>query len=159
MDRMSAWKELIIRSAESFRLDANLIEAVIMVESSGNPNAVRFEPLWRYFNHPSVWAEKLGISRAEEEMLQATSFGLMQVMGGTARDLGFTDDLNMLKNPEIGVFYGCKKLSQLQKKYEQEDQVISAYNQGNARMRNGMFVNQRYVDKVYTILRAARVLA
>lgn len=158
MNKMDQWNDLIIKSAEAFRIDCNLIRAVIMIESSGNPTAVRFESHWHLYNCPQAYSEKLGITREEEERMQATSWGLMQVMGATARDLGLTDNIEMLNVPQIGVFYGCKKLKQLFQRYPDEDQVVSAYNQGNARMANGMFCNQRYVDKIYSILRPLRVL-
>lgn len=155
---MNQWKELIIKSAEQFRLDANLISAVIRIESSGNPDAIRFEPRWHLFNNPQFYASHLGIERTDEEKHQATSWGLMQVMGAVARDLGFTDHMEMLLVPELGVFYGCKKLKKLFERYHTEEDVVSAYNQGNNRMANGMYVNQRYVDKIYGELRYLRRL-
>lgn len=152
------WNDLIIKSAEQFRLDANLIRAIIAIESSGDPQAKRFEPRWQYFNHVQTWADHLNIPRLEEERMQATSLGLMQVMGASARDMGFTDHLKMLFVPEIGVFYGCKKLAKLFERYHTEEDVVSAYNQGNNRMINEMYANQRYVDKVYRYLRDLRRL-
>lgn len=160
---MSHFDDLIIKSAEAFRLDANLIRAVCFVESSWNPEAIRFEPHWHYFNNPTSWADKLGIARETEVKNQATSFGLMQVMGAVARDLGFTDDLNMLKVPDIGVFYGCRKLQKLfQSRMCDGDEVkvIAAYNAGSPRKTpGGLYENQRYIDKIYSELNALRKLS
>lgn len=156
---MSQYEDIIIKSAESFRLDANLIRSIISTESSGITTATRFEPNWHYFNNVQSFADKLGIPREEEEKKQATSWGLMQVMGGVARDLGFTDDISMLLVPDIGIFYGSKKLRQLFDRYGDEDKVVSAYNQGSPKEKNGMFLNQRYCDRVYTFLRQYRKLA
>lgn len=153
---------LIERAAESFRLDSNLIRAIIMTESSGDPTATRFEKDWHYFYSPRQFADKLGISFQEEDRNQATSWSLMQIMGAVARELGFTDKLEMLLIPEIGVFYGCKKLKKL---FESkmcsgdEEKVISSYNQGSPRMTDGgMYLNQIYVDRVYGYLREYRKL-
>lgn len=156
------YEGLLARAAESFRLDINLIKAICAVESSWIPNATRFEKDWKYFNNPRSYAEKLDITYAEEVKNQATSFGLMQVMGGVARDEGFTDDLNMLKHPDIGIFYGCKKLQHLfQTKMcnNEEEKVVAAYNAGSPRMtEGGLYENQQYVDKVYAVLRDLRKL-
>lgn len=158
MKDMDPWKDLIIKSSENFRIDANLIRAIILTESSNQADATRYEAAWHLYNNPSTFSRKLGIPRSQEELNQATSWGLMQVMGAVARDLGFTDNLEMLKVPEIGVFYGCKKLRQLFNKYHYEEEVVSSYNQGNPRMRDGCYVNQHYVDKVYAYLNPMRVL-
>lgn len=157
-DPLEEFDDLIIKSAEKFRLDANLIRAIIMVESSGDPNAIRFEPKWHLFNNPSMYADKLGISRDEEEENQATSWGLGQIIGAVARDLGFTDDLTMLLVPEINLFYCSKKLRQLMDRFDNEEKVVSAYNCGTPRLINGQWSNYRYVDKVFSYLRKFRKL-
>lgn len=153
---------LIIKAAEVFRLDANLVRAICMVESSNNPNATRFEKHWRYFFNVRAYSEKLQIPYEEEEKNQATSFGLMQCMGAVARELGFTDKLDMLLVPDIGIYYGCKKLKKLFESSMcngEEEKVVSSYNQGSPRKTpGGMFQNQRYVDKVYKELRKLRTL-
>jgi soluble lytic murein transglycosylase-like protein len=153
---------LIIRGSEAFRLDKNLIRAIIMVESSGIPNAIRFEKDWRYFYNVRAFADKLEIPFKEEEKNQATSWGLCQTMGTVARELGFTDKLEMLLIPEIGVFYGCKKLQKLfQSKMcrGDEERVIAAYNAGSPRMtEGGQWENFKYVDKVFRYLREYRKL-
>lgn len=151
---------MIVKAAELFRLDANLIRAIISTESSFIPDATRFEPHWRYHWNVRHFAEKCGITVAEEEEMQATSWGLMQVMGTVARELGFTDVLSELLLPAFGIFYGCKKLRKLSDKYGDEEKVVSAYNQGSPRMTpGGMFMNQQYVDKVYSRLRELRKLS
>ena len=155
---MAQWDDLIIKTAEQFRLDANLIRAIVNTESSGNPKATRFEPNWHLFNNPQMWADKIGISRETEEQYQATSWGLGQCMGAVARDLGFTDNLEMLLVPEIGLFYCGKKLRKLMDRYGSEEKCVAAYNAGSAIIKNGMYINQRYVDKVFGYLRILRKL-
>lgn len=157
---VNKFDDLIIKSAEHFRLDANLIRAICYVESSFNPNATRFEKDWRYFYEVRHFADRLEIPI--EEKKQATSWGLMQVMGSVARELGFTDKLEMLLTPDLGIFYGCTKLkSFFHRKMCDNDEVkvIAAYNAGSPRMTiGGLFENQQYVDKVCGQLRYLRRL-
>jgi soluble lytic murein transglycosylase-like protein len=51
-----------------------------------------------------------GLSETEKQM-RACSFGLMQIMGQTAREYGFTGTfLTELCDPDSGVKLGCTKL-------------------------------------------------
>lgn len=150
---------LVVKAALQFRLDANLLRAIIAVESGGNPWKNRFEPVCKYEVSPREFAAKLCISYETELHNQHSSFGLMQVMGFLARELGFTDDILMLCDPTIGLFYGCKQLRRLSDRYGIEEDVISAYNQGSPRKTiGGMFMNQDYCNKVDSQLRVLRKL-
>lgn len=141
--------ELIVSVSEQNQLDPDLVRAIAQVESSYNPWAMRFEPAWRYFYFPREHADRLMITAQTEEMMQATSWGLMQVMGSVARELGFDLELPRLCIPEMGLNYGCKKLKKLFARYQYEEDVIAAYNAGSPRKeKSGMYFNQRYVDKI-----------
>lgn len=157
---MSAFDDLIVSAAEKFRIDANLIRAIARVESNLDNWSVRYEPTLKLANDVTGYAQKNLITYATEEVLQHMSFGLMQILGVVARDLGFTDKLVMLCIPEIGLFYGCKQLQRLQQRYgEDEASVISAYNAGTAKKTDGgMYINQSYIDKVYGELLKLRKL-
>lgn len=136
--------------AKASGLDANLVLAICAIESSWNPLAARFEPAFKYFNEPNKWAASLGISVETETMFQACSWGLMQIMGSAARDLGYTGPMQQLCSMWLGTEFGCRKLEQLQKKYPDERDVIAAYNAGSPRRipESGNYVNQSYVDAV-----------
>lgn len=151
---------LILKAAEAFRLDANLIRAIILTESAGDQWAVRYEPTNHYLNAPRDFASRHGLSLATEEMLQSTSFGLMQILGVRARDLGYMGNLMMLITPDLSTFYGCKNLKKLSERYSTEPEIISAYNAGSVlRTPGGMFRNQKeYVDRVYDQLLKLRKL-
>lgn len=147
---MIVWKDrlpwpIINQCAAAHGLDPDLIAAFIMTESSGNPGATRFEPKWRYFYRPEAMEPEEADS---EKVKQATSWGLMQVMGSVARELGYQGDLVDLAQPQIGLEYGCLKLATLMHKYALHD-AISSYNAGSPRQDGtGNYVNQKYVNTV-----------
>jgi soluble lytic murein transglycosylase-like protein len=98
-----------------------LVLAIIAIESHGDTNAV-------------------GTSGER---------GLMQVMPGTARELGLTDP-SLLADPVIGVYYGTEYLAQQLQRYGGKiPPAVAAYNAGSARYTDDeKFVNQPYVDRV-----------
>lgn len=150
---------IVEQAARAEQVDMNLVKAVVTVESTWDPKVARVEKAWKYFYFESEFAEKMNITLETEKALQSMSIGLMQIMGSVARELGFTGNLSELFRPEVNVIWGCKKLKQLLKKYPDESDVISAYNQGSPRKsESGMYKNQRYVDKVSKELRELRGL-
>ena len=148
---------MVEKAAQCEGLDLNLVKAIITVESSWDPKVSRYEPHWKYLYFVREFAEKNQITVETETVLQSMSIGLMQIMGGVARELGFEGNLSELFKPETNLFYGCKKLKQVVKKYSEELDVISSYNQGSPRMTDGkMYKNFQYVDKVSAVLRELR---
>ena len=141
---MDIYDDLIIKAAQEFRLDANLIRAIIKTESNFNTWANRYEPGCRYAVAISDFARKLDISYDTEMTNQQQSFGLGQVMGFLARELGFTDHLTMLCQPEIGIFYMCKQLRRLSDRADcpQEIDLISSYSQGSPLKTTGVRVQK-----------------
>lgn len=128
-----------------FELDFELVKSLIQIESSGNPWAMRYESKWRWFLKPSYWAWRLKISDSTERIAQSSSFGLCQVMGAVARELGFEGHLTELCDPAVGIKYGCKKLKQCIDRYDGDIRKgLAAYNAGYAASKIG----QRYADKV-----------
>lgn len=149
--------EVIESTAKALKLDALLCQAIAMVESNMNVTAVRFEPEWCYFVSPDKYAFRLGITEKTERILQQMSYNGMQVMGSVARELGYGGSLLLLVQPQLGIFYACKKLSLLCKKYSCEMDIISAYNQGGPYLNSlGLYKNQKYVDRVLKELKALR---
>jgi soluble lytic murein transglycosylase-like protein len=98
-------------AAEAVSLDPALVCAVCEQESSWNPWALRYEPgfLSRYVM-PLFSAGKIS---ATEAYARAMSWGLMQIMGETAREFGLPDAMPLptLCDPATGLEYGCKKLA------------------------------------------------
>lgn len=74
----------------------------------------------------------------------------MQLMGGTARGLGFEGHIAELVDPATGLEYGCRYLAKQMTRYPAIPHAIAAYNAGSYRDSNGdgFADNQDYVDKV-----------
>ena len=148
--------EIIREKASLMGIDPLLVASIVMVESTGNPYAIRYEPAFyrRYVDPNETYAlshaNNIGSSLETEKTAQATSWGLMQIMGLTARELGFKDWHPKLCEPSVGIEYGSKLLKQKYNRYGSWEDAVSAYNAGSVRMTKGkLYENQRYVDKVY----------
>lgn len=136
---------LIKSSASRRSLPWELVYAICQVESSLNPSAIRHEPRYRWLVGDN---ETMSPTERQDQM---TSWGLMQVMGAVARELGHTGPLSDLLDPPTGLFYGCLHLRRFRAKYDIWPDVIAAYNAGSPRRvagQIGPYVNQSYVDKV-----------
>lgn len=147
--------DLIRSAAKRYRLDPSLVAAVCMIESNGNTWATRveFERLddgnwrsrWRWWLNPIVFARKVGSSITTERVSQATSFGLMQVMGAVAREHGYNGWLTGLCDPSTGIEYGCMHLRKKIDTWGSTENGVEAYNAG----RPGRIVGIQYRQKVY----------
>ncbi len=71
---------IIRESAAKYDVDPNLIFATIMIESGGNPRAIRYEP-----------------------RINDASYGLGQLLYGTAKGLGYTGRPEGLFDPAINI--------------------------------------------------------
>ena len=134
-------------------LSMEVVAAVILQESDGNPYAFRYEPAF----YERYLANKLpaslggtfhkGISFESEVRFRAFSFGLMQIMGQVARENKFTGYLPELFLPEINIPLGCKILGQNLRTFKGDyRKAISAYNSGVGFVRNNG--STAYADKV-----------
>lgn len=136
----------LIKSAAARRsLPWELVYAICQVESRLNPTATRHEPHYRWLVGDN---ESMSPTERRDQM---TSWGLMQVMGAVARELGHTGPLSDLLDPPTGLFYGCLHLRRFRAKYDIWPDVIASYNAGSPRRvagQIGPYVNQSYVDKV-----------
>ncbi len=140
---------LVDKLAKRHAIDVKLLDGIIMVESNYNPWAMRYEPKYRYISGQADWAVKLGITSSTEKVCQQISWGMSQLMGGTARSLGYTGHLAQLVDPQTNVTYACQLLLRIMKRYTTVEECIAAYNAGTAYYTShGAFVNQPYVDKV-----------
>lgn len=140
--------------AEQHEIDLDLVLSVITIESNFNTLAHRYEPNWHYFlpdDEIKRFAAHNGLSIQTERIDESTSFGLMQVMGSVARELGHVGNLAALYDPAYGIHYGCLKLKLEMRKYPKLEDAISSYNQGSPRKAGGLYENAEYVDSVLNI--------
>ncbi len=144
----------------AYNLPTGVLDAVISQESGGNPLAMRFEQGFfdRYIK--GVDAGLLGgkwpiyASDATERIGRATSWGLMQVMGQTARELGFEGAFFSLlcANPGIGVDFGARCLRSKLNKWPDLGDALSAYNSGKPTDSN----RSTYVSPILKRMEASR---
>jgi soluble lytic murein transglycosylase-like protein len=90
------------RIASNFRLDPALICAIIEQESGWHPFVTRYEPAFE-----RRYVDPLGLDW-EEDKGRSTSFGLMQIMGEVARELGFKSEFRHLLDIETNLALGCQ---------------------------------------------------
>lgn len=150
---------LIDRAAAAHGLDPALVRAVVAAESGGDTFAIRYEPRFfdRYVQSDPTVKARTPCTLETEKRARATSWGLMQVMGSTARGLGFDRAfLSRLSDPETGLEYGCRYLARLAGLHRQRlgwPGVVAAYNAGSPRLdAQGDYVNQAYVDNIARLL-------
>lgn len=144
-----AFREVCLR----FGCKPDVVAAIVTVESTWDPYALRFEPGYVHLWKVKDFARLHRITEETEKVAQMHSYGLMQIMGGTARSVGFTGPIGKLYDPKVNVEYGCRYLGRLMDRYPKLQDHIAAYNAGSARRApDGSYQNQRYVDKVLRAL-------
>lgn len=106
---VDTFDDLIATSAAKYGVPFDWVKAVMMTESSGDPNAYRAEP-----------------------QINDASYGLMQLLYRTAKGLGYTGTPEGLYDPMINLDLGAKFLGQLMRAYGADFQAVySAYNSGS----------------------------
>lgn len=153
---------VIRENAEEFRLDPDIIAAVIQTESANNYFTCKYEPAFRYTFQISEFARALGTDYSTMEMMQKTSWGPMHVMGATALAMGLArEPLEHLRWPpalmdrELGVRYGSMYLRGQADRFGADPATLyAAYNGGSPRkLDSGMFENQHAVNRFIRIFR------
>lgn len=160
-------KQLIHRASQKYGISRDLIEAMVKVESAGNPDAMKTEKRYPYLwdldrkeprrvyglDCPEDFAAPSYVSQDTEFWGQRTSWGLMQVMGAVARERGFDGKYftALCSNQQLGLDIGCRHLVSMHRRFGDPHGwpgAVAAYNAGSVRMDGERFVNQGYVDKV-----------
>lgn len=112
------------REAEFQKLDPALVKAICEQESSWKPGASRYEP-----GFEKKYLKKLNLP---DSKARATSYGLMQILGQVARELGYSGPLEGLYKPSLSLRYGCLKLASCLKKSKGDvTAALLAYNGGS----------------------------
>jgi hypothetical protein len=145
----------VLLNCNKVNIDFRLMSAIIEIESHWDTYAVKYEPNFDLLNKPEIFAHMLGITAITEHMLQHFSFGLGQLMGASARDLGMRDSLLSLCVPEIGSYWAALHMKKICDKYSFLPDRISAYNEGTPKKKeDGSYLDQDYVDDVLKVFNA-----
>ena len=136
-------------AAAAHKLPPEVVCAIAERESTWNPWSIRYEPA--FFNKYVIplYTKALSNPKPEDQMsiteakARSFSWGLMQLMGEDARELGFTGDLASLCDPETGLEYGCVAFARkLAVNGGDVGRALEAYNGG---------ANPNYAAEVMTI--------
>jgi soluble lytic murein transglycosylase-like protein len=93
-------------TAADLKIEPELIAAVIEQESNWNPWALRYEPaFFEHYIKPILDSTTISVTEAQA---RSFSWGLMQTMGQTVREMGFTGSMASLCDPTVGILWGCK---------------------------------------------------
>jgi soluble lytic murein transglycosylase-like protein len=117
------------QTAEAHQLFPHLVCGITEHESSWNPWAYKYEPAFfsRYVE-PIFNDGKITVTEAHG---RAISWGLGQVMGQSARELGYADWLPMLCDPATGLEWLCRMFARnLQHAEGNTLKALSLYNGG-----------------------------
>lgn len=95
--------------AVQYQLIPSIVCGIIEQESSWNPDATRYEPAF-YVRYVEPLINNMVVTDMTEAKNRATSWGLMQVMGQVARELGYVGPLPFV-DPQVGIRWGCEKFS------------------------------------------------
>ena len=149
----SPYASQIEHAALRNNLPVPLVRSVVQVESSFSPWAGRYEHgfFTTYVRDKPVVVNP-PCPEETERRWRACSWGLMQIMGQTARELGFRGVfLSELCDVDIGLEFGCRYLNKQALRYRERygwEGVVAAYNAGSVKTNGPGFVNQRYVEKI-----------
>ncbi len=123
LDRLKVYDPIITKASDTYNVDKKLIQAVIAQESYGNSQAV----------------SKCGAK------------GLMQLMDGTAKELGVNNPFNAEEN----IMAGTKYLKGLLNKFEDKGTALAAYNAGpgNVMKYDGIPPFKETIDYVRNVMR------
>ena len=140
--------------AQKYQLRLEVIAAIIYQESKVNPWAIRYEPaFFKHYIEPLTRKTLPGFvpypipTLSTEKRSRAISWGLMQVMGETARETGYKDKyLSKLTEIPDNLEIGCKYLRRLINLYA-EHHVDLQYRKALLRWNGGGDSN--YPNKIF----------
>lgn len=118
---ITPYGDLIRANAAIYGVKPETIACIILQESSGNPWAFETEKnqlmskfLWKTAGALIGFVPKVTPWLFTEKVLRSSSFGLMQILGETARERGFDRQyLTELFVPEVNVQWGCLIFSKM----------------------------------------------
>jgi hypothetical protein len=138
-------QDAVTASAAKYALSPELLAAQVLVESSGDPFAFRYEPaFFKTYIRGNAKAKA-----ARFGPLAACSYGPLQILLETACELGFEGYPEELFNPARGVDLGAKYMATLLAWAKGDyTKAWCAYNGGKGAVASLPYPNQVYADKV-----------
>jgi hypothetical protein len=149
---LEQWRPLVALLAKEWQLVPNWILAQIWTECEEdirNPRLTRREPYYQYFydlTQGPLYDKQLSAQQnrkrafdvlgGDEFEFQTTSHGLMQLMGATARDMGFIRDRADIYDPATNINLGCKYLKQCFRRARGDHREALRYYNGGYRYAN-----------------------
>jgi soluble lytic murein transglycosylase-like protein len=149
---MTPYRADIVTAADDHELDPNLVEAVVIAESSGHTDAFRYEPGFyaTYIKGKPEYA-------TWNPRRVASSYGLMQVMFTTAKLYGYGELPELLFLPDVGLKYGCLHLKRLLAWAKGDTRkALAAYNGGQGNHTAPQ--PQRYASKVLKLYESVKAV-
>jgi len=139
----------IAAAAAAHQLSPELLEAQVVVESSGHADAFRFEPgILAQLQAGQLKPKRLPANPVDRRI--ASSYGLLQILYVTACDYGFAGEPEELFVPAIGLDYGARHLATLLAwAHGDYAQAFAVYNGGHGGNGSPPFRNQAYADRVF----------
>jgi len=121
----SPYRAAIVIAANKYELDPQLVEALVLQESTGKADAFRQEPA--FWSHYCARDPRFV---DQEPRRIASSYGLMQVMYTTALDHGYRGQPEGLFDIVTNLDVGCRILAKLKRRFTTPDLYLAAYNGG-----------------------------
>jgi soluble lytic murein transglycosylase-like protein len=107
IERVRRWWPQVDKWCQEYGISQALVEGVITQESGGDQWAYRAEP-----------------------QINDASYGLMQILCGTARQMGFKGKPQELHDPDVNLRFAIKYLKLLQLDFGKLELALAAYNCG-----------------------------
>jgi len=135
--------------ANAWNLFPEVVCGMIERESSWDPWVIRYEPAFFLRYIEKLIANQM-VHDATEARARSFSWGLGQVMGELARELGYTGHLAMLCDPQTGITWLCRALvRKLKSQNGNLHDALQAYNGG---------ANPNYADEVLALAEKYKVI-
>ena len=131
-ERLKRFEREFSYALNKYYVDPALLAALVIQESGGNPDAYRHEPEYqaKYVTGKARWNSARALGWTDE--LLATSWGLTQVLGTTAWEMGFKYPPEKILDPASNLALGAKYLRMKLDQYKGNvTEALLAYNGGD----------------------------
>ncbi len=154
--RLKRFEREFSHALNKYYVDPALFAALVIQESGGDPKASRYEPKYEAKNvtGKSRWNKARALGWSDHDL--ATSWGLAQVLGATAWEMGFHYPPAAILDPDANLKLGARYLRSKLAKWGNVYEALLAYNGGDGAVyayRKGECHNCAYANSVLAIKR------